>query len=86
MTGPSPLRLLSDYRRGDFFLATAERTLLGTGALATPDILFARKFNIPQSLELYDAIDDAIAAGHDGLSRTMAAHLDPLESDKEKTS
>lgn len=35
MTGPSPLRLLSDYRRGDFFLATAERTLLGTGALAT---------------------------------------------------
>src|SRR5690606_23778310 len=35
VTGPSPLRLLSDYRRGDFFLATAERTLLGTGALAT---------------------------------------------------
>ena len=54
--------------------------------LAGPDILFARKFNIPQSLELYDAIDDAIAAGHDGLPRTMAAHPDHLESDKEKTS
>ncbi|WP_298177440.1 isochorismate synthase [Saccharomonospora sp.] len=35
MTEPSPLRLLSDYRRGDFFLATTERTLLGGGARAT---------------------------------------------------
>ncbi|EHR63252.1 isochorismate synthase [Saccharomonospora cyanea] len=35
MTGRSPLDLLSDYRRGDFFLATEERTLLGRGVHTT---------------------------------------------------
>jgi isochorismate synthase len=31
VTGRGPLELLANYRRGDFFLATAERTLLGRG-------------------------------------------------------
>ncbi|WP_024875171.1 isochorismate synthase [Saccharomonospora piscinae] len=34
MTGADPLRLLADYRRGDFFLATGARTLHATGTHA----------------------------------------------------
>ncbi|MGO4922440.1 beta-1,6-N-acetylglucosaminyltransferase [Bifidobacterium choerinum] len=35
--------------------------------LTGPDVLFARKFNLPKSLPLYEAIDGAITAGDDGL-------------------
>ncbi|KFI56972.1 beta-1,6-N-acetylglucosaminyltransferase [Bifidobacterium choerinum] len=35
--------------------------------LEPPDILFARKFNLPQSVELYQTIDDAIASNAEGL-------------------
>lgn len=42
-------------------------TMQDTDHLTGPDVLFARKFNLPQSLSLYEAIDDAIAADCDGL-------------------
>lgn len=43
--------------------------------VADPDVLFARKFNFPQSADLYASIDGAIAAGQDGLSgRSVAVH------------
>lgn len=37
------------------------------GQLESPDILFARKFNLPQSAELYQAVDDALAGNAEGL-------------------